>query len=93
MANFTSQYTGEQIEQLLSSVGKYTTLNVEASGITFRQVVWEVQPTTSNVVYGIGVHPTNGQLYKIKSTNNTLTATPYSSVVNVSDGVLIISND
>ena len=80
MANYTSKFTGAQIDLALdnaATLGQSVTLNVVASGITFRRVVWEAAPTSSNDVYGLAVHPTDGKLYRIRNNKGTYSAQVY----------------
>lgn len=56
-----------------------TTTTTTASNITFTKVWWKIAPTSSNQVYGIGIHPSNGLLYYIYNNKGTYTATAYSA--------------
>ena len=80
MANYTSKFTGAQIDLALdnaAALGQSVSLNVLASGVTFRRVVWETAPTSSNDVYGLAVHPDTGKLYRIRSNNGVYSAQVY----------------
>ena len=53
-----------------------STTDVTIDGVTYK-TFWAIAPTSSNQVYGIANHPTNGKLYKIYNNNGTFTAEPY----------------
>lgn len=53
-----------------------STTDVTIDGVTYK-TFWVIAPTSSNQVYGIANHPTNGKLYKIYNNNGTFTAEPY----------------
>ena len=56
-----------------------TTTTTTASSIVFDKVWWKIAPTSSNKVYGIGIHPTNGLLYYIYNNKGTYTAAAYTT--------------
>ena len=60
-----------------------------ASSITFPKVWWKITPTSSNQVYGIGIHPTNGLLYYIYNNKGTKSATAYSGNTNTWRGIYV----
>ena len=65
--------------ELAKKLGDFTTV----SDVTISSVVyhtyWKVAPTSSNQVYGVAVHPTNGKLYKIYNDEGSYSATSYDS--------------
>ena len=75
---YTSTHTGQNLDDAIERALPLDTFayyeDKAVSGVTYH-ILWKVQPTNSNTVYGIAVHPTNGKLYTAKSTNGTVTVT------------------
>ena len=53
-----------------------STTNVTIDGTTYK-TFWVIAPTSSNQVYGIANHPTNGRLFKIYNNQGTYSVIPY----------------
>lgn len=76
---YPSNYTGSQVDLgvkiglALASSSTTCTVTIDDTSVSVK-VLWKTTPTSSNTVYGIAMHPTNGKLYRIKSTNNVCTA-------------------
>ena len=87
---YQSSFSSKEVEQLLRSLNNwahagFSTANsdsdttfdkdtVAISGADYA-VVWQVAPTNSNQVYGIGLHKTTGRIYQIYNNRGTLSAT------------------
>jgi len=50
--------------------------DVTVSSVTYK-TYWMVQPTSSNQVYGVAAHPTNGKLYRIYNNKGTYSVRSY----------------
>ena len=78
MANYQSTWAGNQVDlgvQIgLALASSSTTVTI--SSVTYK-VLWKTEPTASNTVYGIALHPTNGKLYRIKAASLVYTAEEY----------------
>jgi len=96
MANFTSHYTGAQIEEAVRRA-----LNLDDFEYCAQEVInskvywvqWRVRPTNENTVYGITFDQTTGEQMIVKSTEgvksmkaaseiNTITATEIDNLFN-----------
>lgn len=87
--NYQSSFSGKEIEQLLRTLNNwahagFSTANTD-SNTTFDldtvrideadyAVVWQVAPTSSNQVYGLGLHKTTGRIYEIYSNKGVRSA-------------------
>ena len=73
---YTSTYTGQQVEATIAKALPLDTFELatdELIGGLVYHVLWKNRPTASNTVNGFTVHPTTGELYSVKSVNNTKT--------------------
>lgn len=59
--------------------------DVTVSSVTYH-TYWKVAPTSSNQVYGVAVHPTNGRLYRIYNNKGTYSVTAYDADNNTTTG-------
>lgn len=80
-SKFTSSYTGQTIESAIAKALQLDTFVYNSDetidDITFH-ILWKTEPTATNTVYGIAIHPT-GKMYNIVSTNGTRTVYSYIS--------------
>jgi hypothetical protein len=78
-----SSYTGTDVENAITKALQLDSFESQSSevidGINFH-ILWKVAPTTSNTVYGLAIHPQTGELLKVKSANNAISFTNYSTI-------------
>jgi hypothetical protein len=90
--SFVSQHTGADVEAAitkalqLDSFEYQSIVNIDSFAI---HVLWKKQPTTTNTVYGLAVHPETGELLQVKSVNNTVTMLNYSAATTSGDTLIL----
>ena len=85
MANYQSRHKGTEFDKVVDTKSMFSvvtnnnSVTVDGTPVTFNGILWNVAPTSSNTCYGVGFHPTDGQLYIIKNNKGTLTGTVVTS--------------
>lgn len=96
MANYQSRHKGTEFDKVVDTKSTFSvvtnnnsvTIEGTVTPVTFGGILWNVAPTSSNTCYGVGFHPTTGQLYIIKNTNGTLTGTVVTSGTSGIDAII-----
>lgn len=91
--SFVSQHTGADVEAAITKALQLdafeyqSTVQIDSLQV---YVLWKKQPTASNTVYGLAVHPDTGELLQIKSVCNVVTMLNYSTA-SISGETLVLN--
>lgn len=88
MANFTSHYTGAQIEEAVRralNLDNFAYCAQEVLNSKVYWVQWKVQPTNENTVYGITFDPVTGEEMIVQSVNGTKTIKAASEISTITN--------
>lgn len=100
---YKSQYTGQTVEAAIAKAlrleeiqlgNDFTYASDEVIDNKQFHVLWKVQPTVTNSVSGLSIHPDNGQLCEVISAEGSTSATSvktYAPSPVVEDDTLILN--